>query len=396
MEYIEEIVFLLLGMIIPSAYKIARKRINIMRYKRQYALGKSAVNNSVMVLERPVPCFKEGNIVLSKNNKRFYIDIPEKYHQKINDLNPTFGIRQRQREVDTDDDFISHLETIVGITNIRELIARQVDAVAELFISELEAGKERFNGELFGVYKFLPSRTDVNEDVCVKIEYYITDYFTHRVMGSIYKIVKATQPQLFDELNEMQNVNKYYPFLTSFGMCCFIILEENDVERILIGHRSKNVIVDQDKYHFTMNEAFSLQDINKDTTLRPDLMICLERGLLEELGLPGTVLFKQMKDKKFYSLFIDLDKIEMGISCFVRLKTDRSFDYNKLMDLYHNNAKDRRLETIDMIEVHVGELDKFIAENKDKMSKGALSQISIINTMFKLGYLPDGYNEWLN
>ena len=110
-------------------------------------------------------------------------------------------------------------------------------------------------------------------------------------------------------------------------------------------------------WHVSMNEAISITDIS-DTNEAIDLDRCIRRGLNEELGL-------DMKDISidYSDLFFLKDPFETGIAAFV---TAKNLSFSKLKEILYNAAKDKELESEDLIAVDLSPkaLSKFMKENE--------------------------------
>ena len=137
---------------------------------------------------------------------------------------------------------------------------------------------------------------------------------------------------------------------------------------MIIAHRGSNVIVDRDKLHFSMNEAFSMLDV--DMYGNPSFVSCLYRGLKEELGISEAYNSNILK-YGFLDLSIDVDRLECGISCYVKLRFGNNFTIEQFAELY-KTSKDRELETTELEFVPMTELRNYLKNNAERFSSGAI------------------------
>ena len=132
----------------------------------------------------------------------------------------------------------------------------------------MKSGYIRFNGYLFGIDSMRTNRCGTEENAALSMDFYRTDYFTYRVFANIYQKYKDKF-----SLRSIRELNAIPHFLSSFGLGCYIIASDGQEDYMIIAHRGSNIIVDQNKLHFSMNEAFSMLDI--DMFGNPSLVSCL-------------------------------------------------------------------------------------------------------------------------
>lgn len=143
--------------------------------------------------------------------------------------------------------------------------------------------------------------------------------------------------------------------------------------------RSKNVSFTNGRnlIYVSVTETFSNTDFNgyKDTA---DLKLCLERGVLEELGIKRQMLIPE--SEKFYDTFFETHFFQDGITVSVELKED--YDINDIINL---SAKDKQLEIADIftIDNSVSGVDKFIDENKEDMQAQTIFALESYKTRLK-------------
>lgn len=364
----------------------------------------------IFSLAHGVPTFPEDDIYLRRTvSESFYYPIPEgdtkktlagekykftqsgsifRYTEKKNCLSPRFS--------KTMIDKINTGLKLFG-TNLEDSKAELeeiANEVANRFLSDLNEGKPRFNGAMFGVSFFSENRDPENDEApTVTINYYTTDYFTFRVFANYYQ--KHKDSFLAQHTHDLPvHVNELaFPFLSSFGVCCLIVLSYHDSntllmddDRILLGIRSNNVIVDKGRVHFSMNEAFSLRDTIQGGI--PDFKECINRGLKEENGLiVDRMNGAQFGDYHFLDFNLDSNKCEMGVTCYVKVVLDpETMTADGFKDDFfarYRIAQDGRLETTGFEMVKLGELEEYTIRNGERMSNGLRSSLEMFIHRYK-------------
>ena len=158
----------------------------------------------------------------------------------------------------------------------------------------------------------------------------------------------------------MEELTPYTPFLTSLGICSFVLL--NEKTEVVIAKRSKYITHNENKYHYSVNEAFSQTDLDEDG--KPSLIKCVRRGLREELNVKEE---RFDYDVKFLDLVFNKEKFEVGITSSVSLP-NLSFED---LDFIYRSAKDGELETDEIINLTLtkAEVKKFLKNNE--MTEGS-------------------------
>ena len=150
----------------------------------------------------------------------------------------------------------------------------------EIFRSFNEASNGNyFNGSVLGVNKIngFKRTADVKELPILSIEFYKTDYFTHKI---IERLIKNT---LFSE-QMIKSTTDFSWSRTSFGISVILIIPKQN--EIILTKRSKNTAYadDLEWIYVSVTETLSDTDINEETG-EPDLRKCVLRGIKEELGI---------------------------------------------------------------------------------------------------------------
>jgi len=326
-----------------------------------------------MAIDHAVPKYLEKNITLKQSAKSVIIPIPDEFKKPLENLG--FEFHQCDTAGNT---IIEKSFKHIGIANYTSLISEAAIEVATGFLEELNQGKIRFNGYLWGVEKLRLNRSGVNEDPSFAIDFYKTDYFTYRVFAKLYQNLHERIA-----IRGIEDINSVPAFLSSFGIGCYVIATDGVEEYLVIAHRGSNVIVDRDRYHFSMNEAFSLMDVGFYGEL--SFTSCLFRGLREELGVNENYK-DNIVDYGFLDLSMVLERFEMGITCYVRIKFDSEFSMNDFRELYMS-AQDKELETTELIFIPMKEVRNFIKDHETEFSVGCINGLKALLSRYDSKYI---------
>lgn len=337
------------------------------------------VESGFKYLDHAIPFYQKELLKTEVSNNMLIVPIPDDYKSILSKKD--FIYRESTLEA-----WNKKLETtfaFLGVENCLEVINKTAIVVAKQIKEKIEDGVPRFNGEMFGVEHIQLQRIGEDENSSLKISFYKTDFFTYRVFATIYQEYKSKFV-----VKGIDDINKYYtPFLGSFGISNYLLVENNNKKYILFGHRGDKVEVDKNKIHFSMNEAFSMKDIDSiENFTKPSFEKCLERGLREELGLSGEVQRKNLEYFGFMSLIMDINKFELGLSSFAKLVIDENFSLQDLKRSYHS-GQDSELETDTAELIEIEKLEEYITQNYDNMSICARNVINTVLARLKNGYL---------
>ncbi|MBQ8683003.1 MAG: hypothetical protein IJ518_00620 [Clostridia bacterium] len=240
---------------------------------------------------------------------------------------------------------------------VREAIEAARLEVAQQFIRQ-EDGLY-YNSDKYGVYHLdtLGRTADVRETPLLSLQVYQTDHFTHRVIGRALERL-APPVALFDE-DSLNGDLKWVR--TSFGVSIIVVLKS--VNQIILTHRSTKASFSEGKswIYVSATEPMSGSDMDEYQG-RPDLVLCVERGLEEELGIDSSLYSRS--HIKFYDCFFETKFHQDGVVASVELDDDVLPE--KVLSL---RAKDKRLEVADMffIDNTPAAIKKFIRENRQDM-----------------------------
>lgn len=340
---------------ISSRFEDKRKRAKVTK-RIAKSDNDSYEKCNIVGLSHAYPYYKEKNMILLSGSKKLFFSIPSDIKEKILQLNPEFEFNE-DLSFNGKNSF-EELINITGIENLDDMINRYKNVVAEEFLKKIRESIELFNGRKFGIYNLLLDKDGSEEDSRFRIELFETDYFTHMVFREIYReLVRVGHP--IKDVTKSNELMKYRPFLTSFGINTYVVLDNGDMDgkTIVFAKRSKYVGhgSNASKWHVSINEGLTYTDIDDN---RVNLYKCLQRGLNEELGIND--IENRNKDIKFMDLFLEKDKFEIGITSFIELQ----MTFEELKTLYMS-AKDGDFETDEIVKVNYNrkEINRFIYNN---------------------------------
>ena len=363
---LKDIVWFVMGFAVPYIFNLIKGKVQSFRMKRK--IKKTAIeftDNGIVSLAHGEPFFSvtTGNqdIKLDVPREMFYISMPEDIKKQILEnksdfFNTKWEDDQAFLDGQTETDMLTEVSQILRLSfeDTKKIYLEEKTNVALMFLEKAKAGDAYFNGEMYGIKKINLGRKGEHEISKVYISAYRTDYYTHRVMASIYRRVYKNNKDIVPD-NNPGGYNKMRYFLTSMGMNVLLYLK--DEGKIVFVKRSGKLInMPKSLWHVSMNEAISITDIS-ETTDAIDLHRCISRGLNEELG------FDIRENHIDYSdLFFLKDPFETGISAFVTVN-NCSFSDLKLL---YRAAKDKELESEDLtaVELSPRHLVKFMKENE--------------------------------
>ncbi|MBI9109923.1 hypothetical protein [Maridesulfovibrio ferrireducens] len=364
-----ELFFLLVGSLILFIIQLIYKHFKNIKYRHTikseikfYKKRKAAIN--VIDLANGDPEFEKKNIFTREIStfgvKRcLYIGIPDSIKSIVTSKEINYGYSKSQLtkfNTDTSFDQGHDFKDLVDMTEIQhlpDLIAKHKHIVGTKFL-ETKDGLI-FNGNKYGIFNMNFTRFGENENPGAEIDFFHTDYFTHRVFRSIYHELKSTSHPIASA--EISNFLKYKPFLTSFGVNTLLICDGEKGKEIVLCKRSNRVHGNASKFHITMNEGLSQTD--KDPFGKIDIERCFKRGLAEELGI-NDKLYQYGITATFYDFFLEKNNFEIGLSSVFEL------DLNFKKDIEPLIARDKCLEADSFVTIPLNskEINKFIAKHE--------------------------------
>lgn len=339
---IKDIAWFLMGWLIPEICKrmfLFCKERNIERLIKKENDKYIRNGENICPLFHGTPFISNTNLDLSTLNEEFHFSMPEQIHKEICSKNPDFEHTKWEKSCmywnnENESDLLFSIEKItnhISREEIHEMIEKKKNEIAEMFLSKFS--QAFFNGEKYGIKKIYDRRVGNEEKGKIVITSVKTDYYTHRVMAAVYQ--ELLKKGKINAPDGWENINDYYPFLTSMGMNVLLVIENR--RKIVITKRSKRLInMTEDQWHLSMNEAVSVTDLS---IAEIDLKGCVSRGLKEELGLDCD---KVDEFSLYYSdIFFLKNPLEIGILAIVLIDdlTERTVRES------YNIAQDAPLES---------------------------------------------------
>lgn len=338
-------------------------------------------NDNYMALDHAIPFYKQENIKLNNSGEFLFLEISESY---LNELQK-YDFQTRTTTLYKDTTSLEELFSKMQIAYSEDLINTAKNEVAQEIIETIKTGVQRHNGEMYGVKNVRLTRTVYDEEAGFVMNLYTTDFYTYNVFANLYeKLIKSNHSI---KVGNVQDLNTYAPFLSSFGVSGFVMINRGAGDEILIGKRSQTVNVDKGKWHFSMNEAFSLKD--KDFYEKPSLEACFFRGIKEELGINEVYTKSHIRQWGFMDFDIDMKKFELGVTAFVKVRFNDAFTFKNLIELY-KIAQDGKLETDTIFTLPFTDIDKFIEQHYSDISVCCRGALQSLNTRYKAGYFDEG------
>ncbi|HDR8251252.1 MULTISPECIES: hypothetical protein [Bacillus] len=346
-----------LGIMIPAMYKQICHYYKRLRVKLKLKNLAGIEDLNILKISSANPYYGNNDININVGERCLYIGFPKKLLDQVLKHDEKFEIH-----ADCSFDGSKMFEDVIkqtGISDLNALIEKHKDIVAQQFVNQEEGCL--FNRPKFGVYNMNTDQRKGYEEVPeVKMELFHTDYFTHRVVRSIYGELKERGDMILDldQENMKEGLKKYNFFTTSLGINAFVISDSKDGESIIFSKRAQGAAYSENayKYNSTVMEGISQTDYN---SYEVSLKKALERGVYEELGISSSLWDKFEADYRFFDVFLEKNYFEIGITASVRLNT--LFE-ESIKDL---PGQDKELEIGKLVAIpkRKRELEKFINEN---------------------------------
>ncbi len=307
-------------------------------------------NEDIQILCTGIPCFTPDNICVEADcDANLYLGFPE---DLIEAVPKSAGEFKREDELFTEIAVPGYDKESICMT-----IETAKRKVAEMFITRSDG--LFFNGKKYGIaYGDGFSRTaDCAEDPILTLKLFNTDHYTHRVLSEVLTNLHIEKKQL-----KQQYLNTNLNWMrSSFGISIIVVLKSTN--QIIMTRRSTNASYAEGKtwIYVSATETFTETDYDRYTHCA-DLMLCLKRGILEELGITQNMYFDSTI--KFYDMFYETRFFQDGIVASVELKENAMFDEIKAL-----SAKDKQLEvdSLFVIDNSKKAIEEFIRENKTQM-----------------------------
>lgn len=256
----------------------------------------------------------------------------------------------------------------IPVEGLHELIEESRRKIFQQFLNQ-ENGCY-FNNRKYGVSHISRFERTENmaEEPVLRMELYVTDYFTHRVMKDVCKKLAVTHANYIRDL-DYGSIQEERILFTSLGIN-LILCEKG--EKILLTSRSTNAAETYKRHSYSLSviEGVSLSDYD---TFNQSVKVqyTVFRGLQEELGVDDSYI--RMDTLRFYDLFVNPTNLEMGLSCSLELKKD----YSLTQDIVKLHGKDEQLEVSGKKVVEISSLEAFIENNMAGMLPQAVHTLCV-------------------
>ena len=311
-DFLKDVAFVVLGGILGIAItwiwqKFQRQRIVRKEKKIIVNTAEKYSDKGIVSLANAYPYYRPSNIILYDSTEQFILGRPDRSDPE----------GAHAKDVLFQGSTLESLGREMDIPGFAELVEKH-RILTEKTIFSNSSGRKLFNNEKFGVRKILLTKTDdKNEDSIIKIWFFKTDYFTHKVMRAVYRELCAAGHPI-SKCTRIEKLVAYYPFLTSFGIDSLLTITTEDLtEMLVLVKRSKYMAnMTEDRWHVSMNEGLSITDIDEITGCI-SFQKSVSRGYIEELGIRNS---SYPMENTFHSVFLGTENLELGITTYARVE----------------------------------------------------------------------------
>lgn len=232
----------------------------------------------------------------------------------------------------------------VPVSGFAEIVAYHSDAYARDVLAALHRGSAYppYNKKKLGLMGYRqPQHADKDEGVYLDLDFYVTDYFTHRVMRRVLHDLRSNHPALFREEADPYGAMPYLRyFTTSFGINALVTTNDPQGRRFYMTRLSKRQgnANQQDRWHISANEGLNLDDVQNG---RVGIDNAVARALSEELGIRTG---PPPHETHYLEFAFDQRNMEPFLSCVTHLEIERHALYRD-KELF---ARDDRREFADV------------------------------------------------
>lgn len=303
-------------------------------------------NDDICPISSVIPCYKSNDLIETEmTTKEFYIAFPNEVEIKN---------KSEFKSSDSLPDEIKFDKFGITSKDFYELLNSKRYEIAKNFASRTDG--LYYNSIKYGVYYSdgFGRTTDSCEDPKLFVQLFKTDYFSQRVIEATFYNLQLKEKIDLNFLND--NMKGFRP---SLGVSVIIVLPSDE---ILLTKRSKYVSYNttgKEWIYVSVTESFTDTDYDEYCS-RPDLIMCIQRGLKEELGID----YHSITNIKIYSMFYEKNFLQDGILAAVQV--NKNVTYEKLTKMY---AKDKLLEISEFIPVKndAKSIKQFINKNKENL-----------------------------
>ena len=257
------------------------------------------------------------------------------------------------------------LERLFNLPDISKLIDDCKKIVTDDFLYRKEGCY--YNNFLYGIMSsdYYGRTCDTHELPILTLNFYKTDYFTHRVMWQLIQQLRNMEKLPNVLLYEDQLNDVYRSFRTSLGVSLIAILPATN--EIVLTKRSKNSAYGEGKEwrYVSVTETISETDFD-DTNNKLELNVkkWIKRGLNEELGLIDNSEHYNTDSIRIYDMFFENYFYQDGLTASIELSRNMNIEQIRALP-----AKDKKLETKEIFTIPNTRqsIEKFIQENANDM-----------------------------
>ena len=357
------------GIILTNIWNKSKNLIQEKSIKKNITKVINKNSEDIYTIASTVPFYQNNSCIDIKiNNKnKFYLSLPDNmkmnHNINVNEFKSTDCIN-----IDIDYESLG-----ITKTEFLTILEEQRQIIANSFASR--TGGMYFNGEKYGVlYSDGFGRTaDKIEDPKLFIELFKTDYYTQRIIEKTLHKINIRNKIDLNFLN--QSMRGLRP---SLGVS--IILYIPNSNEIILTKRSKHASYnekDKEWIYVSVTESFTTTDYD-EFQKAPDLILCIQRGLKEELGIDKNTI----QDIKIYNMFFEKNFFQDGILAVAYLNK-----YITYQDAVNLAAKDKELEISSFLPIKnsKNELHKFITANSKNLRPQ--TKYALENYIERMSYL---------
>lgn len=357
------------GIILTNIWNKSKNLIQEKSIKKNITKVINKNSEDIYTIASTVPFYQNNSCIDIKiNNKnKFYLSLPDNmkmnHNINVNEFKSTDCIN-----IDIDYESLG-----ITKTEFLTILEEQRQIIANSFASR--TGGMYFNGEKYGVlYSDGFGRTaDKIEDPKLFIELFKTDYYTQRIIEKTLHKINIRNKIDLNFLN--QSMRGLRP---SLGVS--IILYIPNSNEIILTKRSKHASYnekDKEWIYVSVTESFTTTDYD-EFQKAPDLILCIQRGLKEELGIDKNTI----QDIKIYNMFFEKNFFQDGILAVAYLNK-----YITYQDVVNLAAKDKELEISSFLPIKnsKNELHKFITANSKNLRPQ--TKYALENYIERMSYL---------
>ncbi len=357
------------GIILTNIWNKSKNLIQEKSIRKNITKVINRNSEDIYTIASTVPFYQNNSCIDIKiNNKnKFYLSLPDNmkmnHNINVNEFKSTDCIN-----IDIDYESLG-----ITKTEFLTILEEQRQIIANSFASR--TGGMYFNGEKYGVlYSDGFGRTaDKIEDPKLFIELFKTDYYTQRIIEKTLHKINIRNKIDLNFLN--QSMRGLRP---SLGVS--IILYIPNSNEIILTKRSKHASYnekDKEWIYVSVTESFTTTDYD-EFQKAPDLILCIQRGLKEELGIDKNTI----QDIKIYNMFFEKNFFQDGILAVAYLNK-----YITYQDVVNLAAKDKELEISSFLPIKnsKNELHKFITANSKNLRPQ--TKYALENYIERMSYL---------